>query len=133
MPWKARNAASVTTNDGMPTFDTRKPSTKPMTTPVSSAAGIAVYQLQPWLVSRIAMTAPHTPLAKPADRSISPSSRTKIRPIAIKVTCAPWVNRLAKLTALKNVSRATPKIRQSTIRPRMAGRLPMSPPRTRPQ
>ena len=75
-----------------------------MTRPVSSAAGIAVYQCQPWLVSRMAMTAPHTPLAKPADRSISPSSRTKTRPIAMKMTAAPWENRLAKLSALKNVS-----------------------------
>jgi hypothetical protein len=31
------------------------------------------------------MIAPHTPEAKPADRSISPSSRTKIRPIAMKM------------------------------------------------
>ncbi len=60
-PWKPRNAARVTTNDGMPNFDTRKPSTKPMTSPVIIAAGMAVYQLQPWLVSRTAMTAPHTP------------------------------------------------------------------------
>ena len=43
-PWKARNAARVTTNDGMPTFATRKPSTRPMTRPVTSAAGMAQYQ-----------------------------------------------------------------------------------------
>ena len=47
----------------------------------------------------MAMTAPQTPAVKPADRSISPSSRTKIRPIARIMTGAPWVNRLAKLSA----------------------------------
>ncbi len=37
-PWKARNAARVTTKDGMPTFDTSRPSSRPITTPVTSAA-----------------------------------------------------------------------------------------------
>ena len=40
-----------------------------------------------------------TPAVKPADRSISPSSSTKTRPIAMIDDGAPWVNRLAKLPA----------------------------------
>ena len=46
----------------MPIFETRKPSTKPITAPVISPTGIPVYQSQPWLVSRMATTAPQTPL-----------------------------------------------------------------------
>ena len=46
-PWKARNAASVTTKDGMPILATRKPSTRPITVPVTSAASTATYQGQP--------------------------------------------------------------------------------------
>ena len=57
---------------------------------------------QALLVSITASTAAHTPLAKPADRSISPSSSTNTRPMAITVTAAPWVNRLAKLPAVRN-------------------------------
>ena len=41
------------------------------------------------------------PAAKPADRSISPSSRTKTRPIARTMTPAPWLSRLAKLKAVE--------------------------------
>lgn len=131
MPWKDRNAASVTTNDGMPTFATMKPIASPMTRPVTSAASVAAYHGQPWNVSSTASTDAHTPLAYPAERSISPSSSTKTRPIAMMVTAAPWVNRFAKLPALKNAGRMMPKNTQSAISPSTAGSEPMSPPRTR--
>ncbi len=62
-PWKPRNAASVTTKDGMPTLATSVPSSSPMAAPVSTAATTAAYQGQPWSVSRIASTAAQTPLA----------------------------------------------------------------------
>ena len=58
-----------------------------MTTPVSERGehgdvpGAAVRRS-----STSARTAAQTPLAKPADRSISPSSSTKTRPIAMTVT-----------------------------------------------
>ena len=42
---------------------------------------------------------------KPADRSISPSSSTKTSPIAMTMTPADWLIRLAKLNALVKVSR----------------------------
>ena len=101
-PWKARNAARVTTKDGMPTLATRKPSDEP-----DHHAGDDRREHRD--VPREAVQgeqhrpAPRRtrPLAKPADRSISPSSRTKTRPIAIRVTAAPWVNRLAKLPAVR--------------------------------
>ncbi len=83
------------------------------------------------MVIRLASTAAHTPLANPAERSISPSSRTKTNPIAISVTAAPWVNRLAKFPAVRKLGRRMEKNAQSTTNPSTAGREPMSPPRTR--
>ncbi len=62
-PWKPRNAASVTTKEGMPTLATSVPMSRPMTAPVSMAAVTAAYQGQPWSVSRMARTAAQTPLA----------------------------------------------------------------------
>ncbi len=62
-PWKARNAARVTTKDGMPTLATSMPSMRPMTTPVTMAATIATYHGTSWLVSSTARTAAQTPLA----------------------------------------------------------------------
>ncbi len=130
-PWKARNAARVTTNDGMPTLATSEPSTVPMITPVRMAAATQTYQGRPALARVTASTAAQTPLAKPADRSISPSSSTNTRPMAMSVTAAPCVNRLAKLIAVTKEGRAAAKTAQSTTRPSTAGSAPMSPPRTR--
>ena len=45
-PWKLRNAASVTTNDGTRTFATMMPSVKPMTMPMAIANRTAQYQAQ---------------------------------------------------------------------------------------
>ena len=44
------------------------------------------------------------PAVKPAERSISPSSRTNTSPIAMTMTGALWLIRLAKLNELVNVS-----------------------------
>jgi hypothetical protein len=51
--------------------------------------------------------------------------------MAITVMGAPWVSRLAKLPAEKNTGRRMEKTITSTTSPKMAGREPMSPPRTR--
>ena len=130
-PWNARNAARVTTNDGMRTFATSVPSANPMTTPVTIDTSTARYHGQWLLVSSSARTAAHTPLVNPADRSISPSSRTNTRPMAMMITWAPWVNRLAKLIAEKNTGRSTVNTMHSTTSPATAGSEPRSPPRNR--
>jgi hypothetical protein len=78
-----------------------------------------------------ASTAAVTPDAVPADRSISPSSRTKTRPIAMIVTPAPWASRFAMLPRVRKLSEATENSTSSTIRPNSAGNEPSSPPRTR--
>jgi hypothetical protein len=131
MPWKARKAARVTTNDGIPSLATSVPMAVPMARPVSRETATASGHDQPQSVSRVASTAAQTPLANPADRSISPSSRTNTRPMAITTMGAPWVSRLAKLPSLRNTGRRIEKTITSTTRPRTAGREPMSPPRTR--
>ncbi len=130
-PWKARKPASVTTKDGIPIFATSSPIRVPITAPVTSAATMDRYHGQLCSVSRTARTAAHTPLAYPADRSISPSSRTNTSPIAMAITAAPWASRLAKLTADRNAGRAIANPVHSTIRPSTAGSAPMSPPRIR--
>ena len=131
VPWKARKAARVTTNDGIPTRATSEPMAVPMSRPTARATSTARGHDQPQSVSRVASTAAQTPLVNPADRSISPSSRTNTSPMAITVMGAPWVSRLAKLPAEKNTGRSSEKTITSTIRPNTAGREPMSPPRTR--
>ena len=57
-----------------------------MAIPAATETANAAYQGQPWFVTRITRTAPVTPDAKPAERSISPRSRTKIKPMAMTMT-----------------------------------------------
>ena len=78
------------------------------------------------------MTAAAVPAVTPADRSISPSSSTKTRPIAMTMTGAPCWIRLAKLNASVKVDgRRAENTTTSTNRPSTAGSAPTSPPRTR--
>jgi hypothetical protein len=129
-PCRPRKAASVTMNDGMPSFATSVPRKSPTTKPTPIPARTAQYHGQPCCVSSTAMMVAQTPLVKPAERSISPNSKTKTRPIAMMVTCAPCWNRLAKLRSEKKLSFAMPKMMQATTRPATAGSAPTSPPRT---
>ena len=89
----------------MPTRDTRTPMTRPITAPVGEA-GQDAEPPRPcragWRRRRARRRA--TPAVKPADRSISPISRTKTRPIAMTMTGALWMSRLAKLNELVKVS-----------------------------
>ena len=50
------------------------------------------------------MTAAHTPLTTPADRSISPSNRTKTRPIARMMIGTAWTSRFAMFRGVRKVS-----------------------------
>ena len=131
-PWRARKAASVTTKLGMPSQATSRPMESPISTPVASAARMASGHAQPCSVSVTARIAAPMPAAKPAERSISPSSRTKVSPIASTTIAAPWLIRLAKLLVERNVSPSiTPKMMTRTTMPRIAGSDPTSPPATR--
>ncbi len=101
-----------------------------MTAPVSTAAATAAYHGQPWSVSRMARTAAQTPLAYPADRSISPRSRTKTSPMAMAMLPALCVSRLAKFRSDRKTGRRRAKKTHRTTRPATAGREPSSPART---
>ncbi len=104
---------------------------RPMTPPTTRHRATPKIHGQPWFVMLTAMIAPDVPAVKPADRSISPSSRTNTRPIDKTMTAAPWLIRLAKLSAVGNVSgRRTENTIHKTISPSTAGRDPTSPPRT---
>ena len=133
-PCNPRKNASVTTKLGIPSRATSTAIASPIRMPVISAARSDSGQAQPRSVSVVARIAAPMPAAKPADRSISPSSSTKTSPIASTVIAAPWLIRLAKLPFDRNVSPSRiPKITTSTTTPMIAGSDPMSPPLTRVQ
>ncbi len=62
-PCRARNIASVTTNDGMPSRATSTPMNVPITAPVARQARIARYHGQPQLVDTMPITAAAVPAA----------------------------------------------------------------------
>ena len=133
-PCRARKNASVTTKLGIPSRATSSAIAKPIRTPVASAASSESGHAQPRSVSVVARIAAPMPAAKPAERSISPSSRTKTSPMARTMIAAPWLMRLAKFCLDRKTSPSmTPKITTRTTMPRMAGSEPRSPPRTRVQ
>ena len=102
-----------------------------MNVPVRMQAAIARGHGQPWFVATMPRTAAAVPAVKPADRSISPSSSTNTRPIAMTMTPADWLKRFAKLNWLVNVSpRSEVKTMTRTISPSTAGSEPTSPLRT---
>ena len=133
IPWKAKNAARVTTKDGMPRRATNEPKRKPRSAPTAMLATNATYQGCPWLVIKITNTAPVTPAVYPADRSISPKRRTKIKPIAITITAAAWVIRFAKFPGVRKTLDILPNTRHRAIKPKTAGKEPISPAFTRDQ
>ena len=75
--------------------------------------------------------AAHVPAVKPADRSISPSSRTKTRPIARTMIAGALVDQVGEVERGRERSRLAGRRTRSTstTRPRTAGSEPTSPPR----
>ena len=130
-PWNAKKAASVTTNEGIPTFATKSPIRKPISIPIEIAITAAIGQATPYSDIVIAKNAADNPAVTPADKSISPKSKTKVNPIASVVTVAVWVNKLAKLIGFKKIGFATAKIVARITKPSKAGKDPVSPHFTR--
>ena len=128
-PCNARKNASVTTNDGIPRRATRIAMARPMATPAPSDEQDRRGHAQPCLVRVTARIDAPMPAVKPAERSISPSSRTKTSPMARTMIAAPWLMRLAKFAFDRNASGSMiPKITTSTTTPMTAGSAPRSPP-----
>ena len=131
-PFQASRPASVTTNDGTPTFVMISPCRVPIAIPASSTitstshVGITL----PSGVSRIAVSTPPTPETKPIERSISPSSSANVTPMAMTAYGAVCTIRLTKLPAVRKRSFWTWKTIAMMIRPTTIGSDPSSPPRT---
>ncbi len=81
-PFQPRKPASVTTNAGTPILAKNQPCSAPMATPVTIVSSRASQASMPCLVTTTANTAAARPLTEPTERSISPSSSTKTRPMA---------------------------------------------------
>ena len=103
-PCRPRKKASDTTKLGIPSRATSSAIVKPITTPVASAARTASGHAQPFSVSVTPRIAAPMPAVKPAERSISPSSRTNTSPMASTMIAAPWLIRFAKLFSVRNES-----------------------------
>ncbi len=89
---------------------------------------------QPWSCRSMATAVKPAamPPVTPADRSMSPSSSTGMRPIASTEIAEACTSRLAMFRLLVKVSgRRIEKTMKRATRPSTAGRAPMSPPRTR--
>ncbi len=72
------------------------------------------------------MVAPMAAL-KPTDRSISPSSSTKISAMPSRMNGTLWIIRLTRLPADRNSEFLTWKKITTATRPRMIGSAPLSP------
>ena len=84
-PFHANRPASVTTNDGTPTFVMISPWNVPIPRPAPSTIKMTTHVggTLPSGVSRIAVSTPPTPDTKPIERSISPSRSANVTPMAI--------------------------------------------------
>ena len=128
-PFQASRPASVTTNDGTPTFVMISPWNVPIARPAPSTITntMNVGSSLPSGVSRIAVSTPPTPDTKPIERSISPSSSANVTPIAITAYGAVCSSRLTKLPAVRKRSFWVWKTMQMISRPTTIGSEPSSP------
>ncbi len=81
-PFQPRKPASVTTKAGTPILAKKNPCSAPMPIPVMIVRTSASQPFIPWLTTKTANRVDARPLTEPTDRSISPSSSTKTRPMA---------------------------------------------------
>jgi hypothetical protein len=128
-PFHASRPASVTTNDGTPTFVM----ISPCSVPIAQAGHErdreheAVGSSLPSGVSRIAVSTPPTPETKPIDRSISPEQQRERDAHRDHDDRADCTIRLTKLPAVRKRSFWVWKMIAITIRPTMMGSEPSSP------
>ncbi len=108
------------------------PWTAPMKVVEASPAATATNQgrLNGGAIRKAETTAP-TPATKPTERSISPSSRTKISAMPRSTKTAPCTKRLVRLSADRNTWTCNWKMTTIATSPPRMGRTPLSPLRTR--
>ena len=129
-PFHASRPANVTTKEGTPSFVMITPCSRPMPMPAASATTSAAGQPNTlWLSGKVsrATSTPATPLTKPTDRSISPSSSTNTIPMPMVAKAAAWTMRLTKLPAVRKFEFWVWKTIAMMISPTTIGSEPSSP------
>ncbi len=117
----------VTAKAGAPILAKKKPWIEPITAPPAMATRIASHSLTPLVTARTATIAPETPLTEPTERSISPSSSTKMMPTAIMPVATIVIAMLVRFSGDRKFAFSPWKMPQMTIRPMTTGREPRSP------
>lgn len=117
----------VTAKAGAPIRAKKKPWRAPISAPPATAARIASHSFTPWVTARTATIAPETPLTEPTERSISPSSSTKMMPTAIMPVATMVIAMLVRFSGERKFAFNPWKMPQMMIRPRTTGMEPRSP------
>jgi hypothetical protein len=130
-PSQPISPASVTTNDGMPSWVNMRPCSTPISAATPSPASTASTGGQCCLTYSSVMTTAQSPLTEPADRSISPSSSTMMMPSAMVPVAAICRARLVRFSADRNRSFSPLKITAMITSPTATGAAPRSPRRRR--
>ena len=119
-------------NDGILSRATSVPWMKPTAAQASNVTMIAAHhgQFAPLGCTSSATTTLPSPMTRPTDRSISPSSRAKISAIASSMYTVLCSNRLTRFCADRNFEFAIWKPTATTTRPRITGSTPLLPLRT---
>ena len=132
-PSRISSPPRVTMNDGIFSRATSVPWMAPNAAQASSVTMIAAHhgQFAPVGCTSSATTTLPSPMTRPTDRSISPSSRAKISAIASSMYTVLCSKRLTRFCADRNFEFAIWKPTATTTRPRTTGRTPLLPPRTR--
>ncbi len=128
-PSQNSSPARVTAKAGAPIRAKKKPWMAPMTAPLRTATSMASHSFMPWVTLSTATTAPETPLTEPTERSISPSSSTKMMPTAIMPVATMVTAMSLTFFAERNSEFRLWKTTQMMIRPMITGIEPRSPPR----
>ncbi len=117
----------VTAKAGAPILAKKKPWIAPMAAPLTTATRTASHSFIPCVTERTAKSAPETPLTEPTERSISPSSRTKMMPTAIMPVATIVTAMLLMFSAERKFEFRPWKIEQMITRPITTGSEPRSP------
>lgn len=128
-PSQNSRPARVTANAGAPIRAKKKPWMAPMTAPLAIAMRTASHSFMPCVTLSTATTAPETPLTEPTERSISPSSSTKMMPTAIMPVATIVTAMSLTFFAERNSEFRLWKTTQMMSRPTITGIEPRSPPR----
>lgn len=118
----------MTAKAGAPIRAKKKPWIAPITAPLTMATTIASHSFMPWVTLSTATRAPETPLTEPTERSISPSSRTKMMPTAIMPVATIVVAMSLMFFAERNSEFMLWKTMAMIARPTTTGMEPRSPP-----